>query len=171
MIDTLAALSLTVWDRARGHTWPIKGASMLAKIAYGYAMALAFGHYADWTAALITVGMAAGMSIGWGNPLGSAILGIKMDQTTLERWQTFKLVKNDPWLALAYRGAIWGGCVAIAAACLDLRLLWLIPSYAVAMPAAVELALMMGKKGDEAWAASEFWRGGIVGVIVLLVTV
>jgi hypothetical protein len=145
--------------------------------------------------------MAAGMSIGWGNPLGSAILGIKMDQTTLERWQTFKLVKTDPWWALAYRGAIWGASIpllwmallllAIVAGIImatfgadnpsamfnyvrgtmsDWRVLWLIPAYAVAMPAAVELALMMGKKGDEAWAASEFLRGGIVGVIVLLVT-
>ena len=198
----LTALLMGPLDRARGYPWKIPGFSMAWKCLYGYAMAIAFGHGWDLATVLITAGMVIGMSFGWGSPLGAAITGQKMDFMDLERWQTFRLVQESPWWALAYRGAIWGACVNLAwpvavlmagfvgsiwlllgvdeAAFMflpiiesrpDLRLLVLIPAYAVAMPAAVEFALWMGKRGDSAWKLQELLRGSIVGLIVLIVLI
>lgn len=169
MIAELVALAISgPLDRLRGDARHILGARILDKIALGVCMAVLAGypHPTLW-AALIVAAMIAGMSPGWGAPMGAALGGrSSMPQDDLEWWQVGVLARSVP-LALVARGAIWGAPVAALAPIVgDPVLLWFLPAYAVAMPASIYV--VRGLEVRDTWAAAEWVRGYMAAAIVLV---
>ena len=125
-----------------------------------------YPHPTLW-AALIVAAMIAGMSPGWGAPMGAALGGrSSMPQDDLEWWQVGVLARSVP-LALVARGAIWGAPVAALAPIVgDPVLLWFLPAYAVAMPASIYV--VRGLEVRDTWAAAEWVRGYMAAAIVLV---
>jgi hypothetical protein len=153
-MNEIAVLTFPFLDRARGYPWNVRGLSMLWKVLYGYAMAVALGHFSGEATLLITVGMVVGMSFKWSKHVGGAIL--QPDD------------ESHQW-GLVRRGAVWGACVLLTAVHFEPRVSWLPLIYAAAMPLAVYTAHWTGARGDDAWARQEWLRGLLVGVAVLAV--
>jgi hypothetical protein len=102
----LQKLSLLSWlDRARGNP-ENRLPKAIALFLMGYICALYAGHGLDWRAPLFMVAVWAGHGIGYGQPLGYALTGVSSPE--YENWQITKLLKVNPWLALALRGIFVG---------------------------------------------------------------
>ena len=132
---------------------------------YGLLIAAIFGHLTDWLGGAIILAFALGESSGWGTPMGSALFGTAMRQDKLEWWQ-FGPLKRDPFAALMFRGAMWGAPVA-ALATFDIRLLAVLPIFAVSMPVAVLIARRFDAEPGLKWSYQERIRGAIVGALCM----
>lgn len=163
-LQLLAVILAGVLDRIRGDAWHFLNQRMVDKAVYGYCMATVAGYALDpIIAPLITITMMIGMSWGWGSPLGAALNNHHMNPTEAEWWQVGPL-KTSPWLALAFRGAMWGAPVALVGL-LAPSLIWFIPAYAIAFPLSAFIASRLPI--NDAWAASELIRGWAAASIVL----
>lgn len=169
MIIELIAFALSgALDRLRGDARHLLGRRIFDKIALGWCMAALAGYsLLSIEAVLIVVAMIAGMSPGWGTPMGAALGGrSSMPQNDIEWWQRGILSRSVP-LALVARGVMWGAPVAALAPIVgDLALLWFLPAYAVAMPASIYV--VRGLDVRDTWAAAEWVRGYMAAAIVLV---
>ena len=92
--------------------------------------------------------------------------------TDLESWES-EFLRHRPYTALALRGCIWGGLIAL---CCDIFTPWfglMVPAYGIAMPAGMKLGTMMpfGWKdfAESGWDWSEIYQQLIAGTILALV--
>lgn len=107
-----------------------------------------------WEYFLCAFGVYVGEKFGWGRPLGEALDGYST--ADYERWQVGIL--KQPWIALTFRGALWGAFPALSGE-------WkLIPIFAVAMPLSVLIARRYQIERGNPWGSAEWFRGAIVGV-------
>lgn len=151
-------------DRLRGDAKHIFGYRIFDKIALGYVMAVLAGFPFDSVVTpSIILAMMAGMSFGWGCPLGQAIRGY-YDGCGYEWWQK-GILKKKPYLALSVRGILWGLPVAAVGLLLSIPELYsFILAYAVAMPLSVKLAIMVDR--TKGWELQEWFRGYMAAFVV-----
>ena len=135
------------------------------KILYGWVVAALFGHAFSWLTIPIIILFAIGEAWGWGEPLGSALQGRKMNQDNLEKWQ-FGPLKKDPWLALAFRGLMWGAPVALLLSWFDPILMSLPFLLMLSMPVACLIAKQLSGTTSEKWAYQELIRGLLLGLLI-----
>lgn len=155
-------------DRVRGDAWHLLGYRTVDKLALGYCMSVVAGFPFDLLVTpLIVAAMMVGMSWGWGEPMGAAIVGRDMKPEKLEWWQV-SVLKTNVWAALAARGALWGLPVGMVGAFVAPSLMWFVPIYTLAFP----LSVVIGKKFgvDKAWEYSEYTRGWVAASLVFLST-
>lgn len=170
-------------DRMRGGLLADHGIrlSKVPTLFHAWTIALACGHGFDWIGLGLVLALSVGEAIGWGRPLGSALTGVLQNgpdaqPESYERWIGHGLA-NHPWWSLAVRGVIWA-LPALPLAYYDatlLNLLWIMPFTIVAAPfiarhteayRAAHLHAIM----DGAWPAQEIYRGFLVGLLCVLVT-
>lgn len=144
---------------------------VLALAGMGYLCALYTGHFFDWQAIAITVGVAFAHNFGFGEPLGHALTGrggaTADDGTTYESWQIGKTLKENPWVALTVRGLLVGVWTLLA---LDpIASLKIAIAFGVAFPLAsylvrYRLKMPTAKISDAAlaWAEQEKLRGALI---------
>lgn len=178
MSDYLLPLLIPVlsWlDRQRGtpketETIP----KIVALLGIGYVCSVFVGHWLDWQALVITISIAFIHNFSFGEPLGHALTGRggvpAADGTVYEKWQ-IGILKDNPWLALAVRGAMLGisGLVALdLVAAAKLAIAWAI-AFPLA-PAIVRYVLKMPtytiKQSGKAWAVNEWARGATAGLLL-----
>lgn len=167
MILESAALILSGYlDRLRGDAKHILGYRVFDKIALGYVMAVLAGFPFDPVVTpSIILAMTLGMSFGWGCPLGHALNGY-YDGCEYEWWQK-GILKKKPYLALSVRGMLWGLPVAAVGLVLNIPVLFsFILAYAIAMPLAAKVAVMMDK--GTSWEMQELYRGHMAALVVYL---
>lgn len=179
MIELLLLLFIPLmsWlDRQRGTP---KDREIIPKLpallGIGYLCAAFTGHYADWQALVITAAVAVVHNFSFGEPLGHALTGrggvAASDGTVYEQWQIGDLLKSNPWVALAVRGAMLG-LAGVAAldwqAAARIAVAWAI-AFPLA-PAVVRYALKMPTRTKEqaglAWAVNEWTRGALAGALL-----
>lgn len=164
-LQIIAIALAGILDRIRGDAWHFFGARFLDKAALGYCMAVVAGFPADMLITpLIVLAMTIGMSWGWGAPMGAALTNTPMDKTKLEWWQVGPL-KTNTWLALTFRGALWGAPVALVGI-LAPSLVWFVPAYAVAFP----LSIVVANKLEKGWGDVEYIRGWMAALLVFTST-
>lgn len=160
-VQILAALACGPLDRLRGHATHLFGLRLADKVAYGLALSLIMSQD-PVVVVFTTLAMIAGMSPGWGEPMG-AILD-KREMKDFEWWQ-FGPLKQNPWLALMFRGFLWGlPVVPVAVYFQDISLLAYILAFTVAMPLAMLAARL--PFGRDKWGSVEFARGWVAGAIL-----
>lgn len=112
-------------------------------------------------AALFTLGGAPG----WGQPVASYLMSRPQNQNDLEWWQFSKL-KENPLLALFFRGLMWGIPLLITIKWMPFSVIVLI-AMGIAMPAAAWLSKSkLFDKGPDTWGWMELLRGVIFGTLV-----
>ena len=162
MIETVLIFAAAIVDRLRGSAKGLPSKT-LELLAYGWIIAALLGHPLDYWTPAISVLFALGGSFGWGEPIGAALFGRAMNAVDYEWWQIGPLKKNA-WLALTFRGAMWGAPVLALAYWLP-EVIVVLPAYLIAMPLAVLIARLVDWKK---WEVQEFLRGGLgAGLIVL----
>jgi hypothetical protein len=173
----LLLIPLMSWlDRQRGTPKDHEVIPKLpALLGIGYLCAVFTGHVFDWQAAAITVVVAFVHNFSFGEPLGHALTGrggvMAADGTVYESWQIGSLLKENPWVALALRGAMLG---LAGVAALDWPAgVMIAVAWAIAFPAApaiVRLLLKMPTRTREqsgrAWAMNEWIRGALAGALL-----
>lgn len=165
VLQIAAALACGPLDRLRGHHAHLFGLRIADKIVYGLALAAVAAPTDPIAFALVALAMIAGMSPGWGEPMGAILEGRDMRPGHLEWWQKGRAEK-DPYVALALRGVIWGApVIPIAIWFKDWSLLAFVPAFAVATPAAMLAARL--PFGRDKWGNVEYARGWIAAVILL----
>ena len=156
---------LAFFDRQRGAD---KKTEIIPKIValagLGICVSLLVGHWLDWQALVIAVTVAVGYTFGLGHPVGMALTG--KDIGEYESWQV-GILRSNPWLALAVRGAFIGVC---SLAAIDyLAALKITLAFAVAFPLAPWIATRVFKRtGTDAWSLQETIRGGLAGAVLWL---
>jgi len=82
----------------------------------GYVTAVMVGHPFDWQSLAILITFSVLHGIGFGEPVGHAMTGrggqVASDGSIYESWQFIPVLRENPWIALAFRGGILGlSCV------------------------------------------------------------
>jgi hypothetical protein len=127
-----------------------------AYVVLGWTFAALTGHVFDYLTLPIALLLVAGASSGLSEPLGALNSSRPMIVEELEWWQ-FGWMKTNALLATTFRGLMWGVPVALLTY-FDHSLIWALPAFTVAMPAAV-LISRQWLKSD--WQYMEFIRGFI----------
>lgn len=150
----LDILILAYLDRARG-----MGVSLVSgdtTLLMGWMVAHMLGHTYDLLALGIAILFARGEGFGWGRQMERAAKG--------------------NWWPLVGRGAVWGACPALLGF-FDWHIYLLLPIMMIAMPGSYWLARLSApiqfKFKDfeilpETWGRMEFFRGGLVGIMIVL---
>ena len=155
----------SIFDRLRGSNYDFIS-SAIEKIIYGIAAGILCG-LTDWyLVAVYSALFAVGSSSGWGEPMGAVIENRKMKIHNVEWWQCW-IFERNAILALMFRGAMWGGCIA-PLAYWDMNVLWTIPAMMLAMPIAAKTGNLMIGKVNDPWAAQEYVRGALFGLLLCL---
>lgn len=171
--------ALSWLDRQRGMPRELETIpKLVALLGIGYICATLVGHWLDWQAIVITLSIAFIHNFSFGEPLGHALTGhsgTADDGTTYEKWQ-LGVLKTNPWLALAVRGAMLGiaGLVALdLVAAIKIAIAW-----AIAFPLApafvryvLKLPTTTEKQSGKAWAVNEWTRGAIAGFALSVFTI
>jgi hypothetical protein len=118
--------------------------------------------YAVWA-----VVFALASAPGWGYPYGIA-LGGEPNPAGPESWQFHDKLVDNEWLALTFRGFMWGGVslLFIPYVGVAVALIYAV-AMTVAMPAGAYLARDM-KPFESRWPNSEYIRGVLYGLIICL---
>ena len=164
IVDIFLVLALAIFDRQRGN--PERGyPKALALIAIGLAAALLMQLGSTTGIIFVEIAVAIGYSFGWGQPLGAALRGTPSDD--YEWWQFCQPLRRYPYLALAVRGAIVGALVAIGG---DFHTALVIgTACAIAFPIAPAITVYgLRQVYDRGWATQEYIRGGLLGLLILL---
>ena len=165
-MELLLVVLMGVLDRIRGGWAPLKKVPGIVKtLAYGVCVALLLGIDTFEWLAIAALLFATGESFGWGTPLATAL---GEPRTDWERWQIGKLRENA-WLALVVRGAMWGGPVALLTLVVPTAF-YALPAYAIAMPLSPVIlrASVKWQPCPEKWAQMELLRGWIAGLLILI---
>jgi hypothetical protein len=96
-------------DRLRGDTFDLMNTSKTVEaLLYGLCVAICFQSGLWWAYITFPVLWLAGASPGWGIPLGCAVT--KQDMRLSNEWHNWQIgiLRKNVWLALAFRGLIWG---------------------------------------------------------------
>lgn len=170
LVAVLGVALLSWLDRQRGTPKESEVIPKLpALLGMGYLCAAYTGHYADWQAAAITAAFAVVHNISFGEPMGHALSGqgglAADDGAVYETWQV-GVLKTNPWLALAVRGAMSG--LAGVAALDSYAAAALAVAWGIAFPAAPALArfVLYTKDVGARWAANEYIRGALAGLVL-----
>lgn len=151
---TLLVILCGLLDRVRGDKFDLIGKGF-EKIVYGWVIAHILGHSQDWWTVYIIISFAAGMSTGWGQPIGEAL-----NPGTRKRyhWYEVGILKDDPWLSLMARGFIAGSL-----------LLPFFPQVSGACMVAFPMAVYIAKLTKSTYAAEhqEYYRGWIIGGLLV----
>lgn len=171
----LAVVLMGLADRLRGDTrhisdflaspWDQKLGRSLDKIFYGWLAAFILGFPFSVETLYIIAGMFVGMTHGWGEPLGAALVGRPMDQNKLEWWQVGVLKKNT-WLAVTARGVMWDVALIVGVS-FAIGSLWLFPVYTIAFPAAILITNVMQRPEIGNWEHQEYIRGWLAGLLLV----
>ncbi len=109
----------------------------------------------------------AGVSIGWGQPLGAYIACKPPAVDKRESWQFGVFIENS-FLAVLLRGFFWGACTLPCLYFDQKRTLIFILSIFLAFPLAATISRILVKKGYIiAWELHEIFRGLILGALIL----
>lgn len=165
-MELLLVVLMGLLDRVRGGWAPLKKVPGLVKAQlYGACVALLLGIDTFWMVAAAALLFAIGETFGWGTPLATAL---GEPRTDWERWQIGKLRENV-WLALVVRGAMWGAPVALLTF-FEPTAIYALPAFAIAMPLAPAIlrASVKWKPCPEKWAQMELIRGWVAGLIILI---
>lgn len=170
MIVYYLILMMAVADRIRGDSfqpWVIEANHRLsAYIVMGWTFAALSGHPFDWFTIPVALLLVAGASSGLSEPIGAYLTNRPMDASQLEWWQ-FGWLKQSAMLSMIFRGGMWGLPVSLLWY-FDHSLIWALPAYTIAMPAAAVIAKYLCNAD---WPRMEFIRGGLAGgLFVGLVT-
>lgn len=158
-------------DRQRGTPKDFEKIPKLpALLGMGYLSAFYTGHMIDWQAMVITLSIAVSHNIGFGHPIGFALTGknTALDPNMseggkYEPWQVTKLLKENPWVALALRGFFVGFWSLVAldwVASLKIAL-----AFGIAFPLAPYIVRFKLGMGGEGWAKMEELRGMLIGIV------
>jgi len=163
-------IALGFVDRVRGDQFELLGSAAFEKILYGYLISLLFGHFFSPLVIGIVLAHYIGESPGWGNVLGPALQGVKPRESDGEGlfgkvWQKGYLLEHV-WVALAFRGFIWG-ILFIPLSFADIRLLAVPIAYTIAMPFAVYLTNKQQAPAIGNWEHQEYFRGWLVGPLII----
>ena len=110
----------------------------------------------------------AGVSIGWGQPLGAYIACKPAEVDKKESWQFGVFIENS-FLAVLLRGLIWAACTSPCLYFDKERTLIFMTSIFLAFPIAATITRLLVKKGYLiAWELHEIFRGLILGALVLI---
>lgn len=160
-------LMYAVADRIRGDSfqpWQINSNHRLsAYIVLGWTFAALTGHPFDWLTITISLLLVAGASSGLSEPIGALLTNRAMNVAELEWWQ-FGVLKTNAWLALAFRGAMWGLPVSLLTY-FDHRLIMALPAFTVAMPLSVFVSKTFLKSD---WQYMEFLRGLFAAIVFVV---
>ena len=164
IVDIFLMLALSMFDRQRGN--PTRGyPKALALMTIGMVAALLMQLGSTTGAIFVAMAVAIGYSIGWGQPLGAALRGTPSDD--YEWWQFCQPLRSYPYLALAVRGAIVGVLVALGG---DFSAALVIGvACAIAFPLAPAITVYgLRQVYDRGWATQEYIRGGLFGLLIVL---
>ena len=103
----LIVLFMGAADRVRGDAYHLLFSRFSDKFAYGWLVAALMGHPWDIYTGPTIAAVAIGSSFGWGGVVGAGLYG--WSQHRLAWWQVGPL-RSNVWLALTFRGAMWGAC-------------------------------------------------------------
>ena len=162
--DIILVLVLSIFDHQRGN--PERGyPKALALMIIGLVAAGLMQLGSTTGAIFVAVAVAIGYSIGWGQPLGAALRGTLSD--AYEWWQFCQPLRRYPYLALAVRGALVSALVALGG---DFHAALVIGvACAIAFPLAPIITVYgLRQVYDRGWATQEYIRGGLVGLLIVL---
>lgn len=162
IINILLIAATTVLDRLRGQGKLPKG---LMQVCYGLAIGC-YLHLDVLFVVLFTLAFVAGISPGWGNPIGSYIAGRDMEPSKNEIWQ-YGIFEKNVFLAVVLRGMIWAAPIAILSIKYP-EAKPAIPAIIIAFPLAATIAKLLLKRTIKAWEYHELIRGFLVGLLVVL---
>lgn len=155
-----------IMDRLRGDNLDF-GSALMEKLVYGGIVALTMGGVGFLLGqnvpgpvffVCIVIGFAAGMSTGWGEPLGALLDRRPQNPFELERWQ-IGILKKNALLAMIVRGAMTGFWV-LPLMYIDPRAGLISLAMMIAMPVAILIARdAAGETEKEKWEMQEFLRG------------
>jgi hypothetical protein len=150
-------------------------------------------------AAIITVAVTIAYNWpGFGEPIGHALTGrggvMASDGTTYKRWQIGKTLKENPWLALAFYGAVFfpvgillvsaiTGAIAHFVGVAGVKTTWvfgaaikLALAHAIAWPGAcavvrhvLKMPIKTTKQSGAAWGMQEYLRGAISMIVLAVI--
>ena len=167
MIDILLIATLSVFDRIRGG-WLTKWKTAkrpTTLIVMSLCLFFLLGD-SDWRSLLcIIAGTFSGGTIGWGEPYGAYLKGINNNPNNLESWQP-KILLDKPFVHLILRGFIWGALYFPILFFNKESFYILLAAYTLFFSAAVWIAKLI--KGVHGWELSEFIRGALVGIFIVL---
>jgi len=169
----LKAVFVGFADRFRGNggIFTIDGvtyntARIITLLLMGWSLSIIFGHYIDRDALNISLLVGLGLSVGWGMPLGSILMGITQRENLLRNpkytyeWWQFGVLKQNAYAALAFRGVLVGVPLAFYAPLYGGIVML---SYTISFPLAVKMVLMLKLK--DGWGGQEIIRSILSGVI------
>ena len=184
MVDLIAIPIMAILDRLRGSGRFEGFIRVLFKAGMGAVAAYLLYDHDNLPLNLIVItGFGLGISIAYGSPWGSALMGIPMREDDLEDWQKGKLLETNENVALIYRGfltvvpifalliaynfyayfasevMLWNhGLLQLTLACMIAF---------VTAPNASHLLLRWNTKYDP-WAIAELIRGGLIAALMLV---
>ena len=174
----LLSIPLMSWlDRQRGTPREFELITKSAALAgMGVLTAVLVGHWLDWQMLAITAAVMVIHNFSFGEPMGHALTGrggqMADDGTTYEIWQVTALLRENPWVALGLRGLVTG--LAGVAVLEPVTAVMIALAFGLAFPLApaivrylLKLPVNSGKAAGKAWAVNEYIRGGLVGALLV----
>lgn len=161
VIDAALVAACSFCDRLRGGMFKIPHCGTIFALVYGAVLGWLLDLPPEICAAVGLLWL-AGERVGWGYPMGQAVLGtdahaIEHPQVKPEKWQFGPLM--NPWLALVFRGALWA--VPSLALSYWYPQVFVLLFMALAMPAGALLDRTLTQK----WVGGEWLRGAIMGAV------
>lgn len=154
----------TILDRLRGSG---KFPKAICQILYGLVIGVFLKQ--EWQfVVLFTILFVAGVSPGWGQPLGAYLGSRPPEPNKKERWQ-FGSLPQRPFESVLVRGVIWAAPPAILVFWYKEALIFSL-SIMVAFPLAATIAKNLIKRDVVWWDRHEFIRGFLVGSFCVLLS-
>ncbi len=118
------------------------------------------------TTCLFLAAFVAGISVGWGQPIGAYIADVPPRLDRAEWWQ-FGNLPEMPFVSVLVRAVIWAAPIA-AVGFYDNVVYKVAIAVLIAFPLAAFITRKMLKNTIRAWEYHEYIRGLLVGILVVL---